>query len=257
MYDVQLLVGRMRTVLASSQRRVSTVESGRLSTSPAQLISLRYTGGRQALRHSAFSVLVFAAAYLAGYVYGNGLPSPVPLPAPFWPPDAILLSALLLASPRRWWMYLLITLPIRMVPALAPGVPTWLLVVNWLNDTFKALLAAVLVRRFAPRPLRFMTLREMGVYLASAVLVAPALSAFVGAAGLATLGTTYWQAWPSWFLADALASLVLTPTIVMWATGGLSGLRPASRQRARKGFSWPLVAARGRAVRLHSGNAGD
>jgi integral membrane sensor domain MASE1 len=135
----------------------------------------------------------------------------------------------LLSSPRRWWPYLLLTIPIRMLPAFAPGVPTWLLVVNWLNDTLKAVLAAVLVRRFAPRPLGFMTLRTMGVYLACAVLVAPALSAFVGAAGLVALGTPYWQAWRTWFLGDALASLVLTPTIVLWAT---VGLRPRSRQGA-------------------------
>jgi PAS domain S-box-containing protein len=127
-----------------------------------------------------------------------------------------------------------------MLPALAPGVPTWLLIVNWLNDTIKILLAAVLVRRFAPRPLRFTTLRAMGVYLVCAVLVAPVLSAFVGAAGLATLGTPYWQAWRTWFLGDALASLVVTPTIVMWATVGRAGLHPPSRQRAAESL---LLAA--------------
>jgi signal transduction histidine kinase/integral membrane sensor domain MASE1 len=118
-----------------------------------------------------------------------------------------------------------------MLPFLAPGVPLWLLVVNWLNDTLTILLAAALVRRFAPRPLRFTMLRAMGIYLACAVLVAPALSAFVGAAGLVTLGTPYWQAWWTWFLGDALASLILTPAIVMWVTAGRAGLRPVSQQQ--------------------------
>ena len=228
MLDFQLLVGRLMTALATSQRRAHTFVSGHPSTWPAQLVLLRTREGRLSLWRSTIPLLGFAAAYLAAYVYGNGLSSPAPL----WPPDAILLSALLLTPPRRWWIYLLITIPIRMLPALAPGVPTWLLIVNWLNDMLKALLAAVLVRRFAPRPLSFTTLRTMGVYLASAVLVAPILSAFVGAAGLATLGTPYWQAWRTWFLGDALATLVLTPTIVMWVTAALGGLRPASRQRA-------------------------
>jgi signal transduction histidine kinase/integral membrane sensor domain MASE1 len=107
----------------------------------------------------------------------------------------------------------------------------WLLVFNWLNDTLKTLLAAALLRRFAPRPLSFTTLRAMGIYFACAVLVAPILSAFAGAAGLATLGTPYWQAWRTWFLGDALASLILTPTIVMWVTIGLGGLRYQSWQR--------------------------
>jgi integral membrane sensor domain MASE1 len=170
-------------------------------------------------------VFGFAVVYLAAYIYGNGLPSPAPL----WPPDAILISAPLLLSPQHWWPYLLLTLPIWMLPAFAPGIPTWLLGVNWLNDMFKAVLAAGLVRRFAPRPLGFMTLRAMGVYLACAVVVAPLLSAFMGAAGRTALGTPYWQAWRPWLLGDALANLVLTPTIVLWAT---ARLRPQSRQRA-------------------------
>ena len=94
-HEFQLLVGRLRITL----------------------VSLHTQEGRRSLWHRTFPVLGFAAAYLAAYVYGNGLPSPAPL----WPPDAILLSALLLVPPRRWWIYLLITIPIRMLPALAPG----------------------------------------------------------------------------------------------------------------------------------------
>jgi PAS domain S-box-containing protein len=137
----------------------------------------------------------------------------------------------LLTPPRRWWLYVLITIPIRMLPAFAPGVPTWLLLVNWLNDTLKILLAVVLIGRFAPRPLRHTSLRAMSIYLACAVLVAPILSASVGAAGLAALGTPYWQAWGTWFLGNVLASLILTPTIVLWVAAGLPGIRPVSRQR--------------------------
>jgi signal transduction histidine kinase/integral membrane sensor domain MASE1 len=236
MQDFQLVVSRLRNMLDSSERRARSSVLRHPSTWPAQLDSLHTREGWQALWHQSLPILAFAAAYLAAYVYGNGLPSPAPL----WPPDAILLSALLLASPRRWWIYLLITIPIRMIPAFAPGVPTWLLIVNLLNDMLMALIAAVLVRRYASYPLSFTTLRAMGIYLACAVLVAPILSAFVGAACLVTLGTPYWQAWITWFLGDALASLVLTPTIVMWVTTGRIGLHPASRARAAEAL---LLAA--------------
>jgi signal transduction histidine kinase/integral membrane sensor domain MASE1 len=231
MHDFQLLVGRRRAALSSGQQHKPTAESGQMSVWPERLAPLRTPEGRLALWRSAVPLLVFTVAYLAGYIYGNGLPSAVPLPAPLWPPDAILLSALLLSPPRRWRLYVLLTLPIRLLPILAPGAPLWLLVLNWLNDTLKILLAAGLVRRFAPRPLRFTTLRAMGIYLTCAVLVAPALSAFVGAAGLSALGTHYWQAWWTWFLGDALATLILTPAIVMWVTAGRAGLRPASRRQ--------------------------
>jgi PAS domain S-box-containing protein len=231
MHDFQLLVGRRRTMLSSGQQRTPTTESGQIDIWPDRLAPLHTPEGRLALWRSAFPLIVFTLAYLAGYIYGNGLSSAVPRPAPLWPPDAILLSALLLAPPRRWPLYVLLTLPIRLLPVLAPGLPLWLLPVNWLNDSLKILLAAGLVGRFAPHPLRFTTLRAMGVYLTCAVLVAPALSAFVGAAGLITLGAHYWQAWWTWFLGDALAALILTPTIVMWVTAGRAGLRPASRRQ--------------------------
>src|SRR5215472_1760639 len=149
MHDFRLLGDRVRTTLVSWQQRALATVSEQMSIWPAQLAPLRTRlaplrtpEGRLALWRSAFPLLGFTAAYLVAYMYGNGLPSPAPL----WPPDALLLSALLLAPPRRWRLYLLSILPIRMLPVLAPGVPPWLLIVNWLNDTLTILLAAVLVR---------------------------------------------------------------------------------------------------------------
>ncbi|HLJ79915.1 MAG TPA: PAS domain-containing protein, partial [Ktedonobacterales bacterium] len=193
-----------------------------------QVLSLQDHEKRRLVWRAAWPLLVFAAGYLCAYLYGNALP----VPAPLWPPDAVLLAALLVTTPRRWWLVLLMTFLIRMTPVFAPGIPTWLLPVNWLNDVLKALLAAALVRRFVPRPLRFDTLRAMGVYLACAVLAAPLLSAFVGAASRAALGDAYWSAWRTWFLGDALASLIVAPAIVLWAGAGVRGLRPSSRWRA-------------------------
>jgi len=174
-------------------------------------------------------MLLFAVSYYAAYLYGNSLP----IPAPLWPPDAVLLATLLLTAPRRWWVYVLVTIPIRLVPFLAPGLPVWLLLVNLLNDTVKALLAAGLLYRFAQgRPL-FASLRDCVLYVACAVLAAPLLSACVGAAGRAALGAAYWPVWETWFLGDALANLVLVPAILLWASaGGLQALRPSSRWRA-------------------------
>jgi PAS domain S-box-containing protein len=178
-------------------------------------------------------IFLFSMSYFAAYLYGNSLP----VPAPLWPPDAVLLATLLLTSPRRWWVYVAVTIPIRLVPVLAPGVPFWLLLLNLLNDTVKALLAAGLIYYFARgRPL-LATLRGCVLYTACAVLAAPLLSACVGAAGRAALGAAYWLAWETWFLGDALASLVLVPTILLWANlwtsaGGLKSLRPSSPWRA-------------------------
>jgi PAS domain S-box-containing protein len=173
-------------------------------------------------------IVVFAVGYCFAYLFGNSLQSPAPL----WPPDAVLLAALLLTSPRRWWMYVLVTIPIRLLPALAPGMPLWLLLLNLVNDSFKGLLAALLVRSFLHGRPRFARLRECVIFVSCAVVAAPLLSACVGAAGRAALGAAYWPAWVTWFLGDALANLVLVPAILLWAGAGVGGLRAASRLRA-------------------------
>jgi signal transduction histidine kinase/integral membrane sensor domain MASE1 len=243
MLDFQLLVNRLRRALASSQRRAHTMVSGQLSTQPVQFLGLRTKESRQAPWRLAPPLLGFAVAYLVAYVYWTVSPHPVAI----WPPHAILLSALLLTSPRQWWLFVLITLPIRMVPTLGPGLPLWLLFTKWLNEALTALVAAALVRRFASHPFRFTTLSAMGVYLASAVFVVPFLSAVAAAASYVPLGIPFWWAVEIWFLQIALASLVLTPTIVIWATAGLPGLRPSSRQRALEalGLGAALLVAGG------------
>jgi PAS domain S-box-containing protein len=182
-------------------------------------------------------LLLFGISYFAAYLYGNSLPRPAPL----WPPDAVLLAALLLTSPRRWWVYVLVTVPIRLVPSLAPGVPFWLLLVNWANDTFKALLAAGLVNSFARgRPL-FGSLRGCSVYVACAVVASPLLSAFVGAAGRVVIGGAFWPTWETWFLGDALANLVLVPAILLWARAGVRGLHASSAWRAGEALALGLA----------------
>jgi two-component system, NarL family, sensor kinase len=184
---------------------------------------------------SVLAVLIFDAVYAAAYSYGNlGLPLGVSglSGSAFWIPDAVLLSALVLTPPRRWWIYLLAIFPIRMVPALAGNVPIWLLLANYINDCLKALIAAALLRRFVGGTPRFSSLQEYSLYLGCIVLAVPVLSAFAGAAGLHALGRDYWVSWRNWFLGDALAYLVLAPAILLWMTDGVRSLRLVPSRRS-------------------------
>jgi len=75
--------------------------------------------------------------------------------APFWFPDAVLLCALLLTPPKRWWIYLVASYRSR-----CGGCPehTWMvLAASYLNDSLKALLAALALRFFSKEPVRFDT----------------------------------------------------------------------------------------------------
>src|SRR5262245_6740832 len=81
------------------------------------------TSGGVAGFHSAAIGLLVAIGYYAGSQIGFIL-TPVDTPiAVFWPPNAILLAALLLTSRRIWWVLVLAVLPVHLLVQLRTGIP--------------------------------------------------------------------------------------------------------------------------------------
>lgn len=167
---------------------------------------------------------LFAAAYLAAYAFsrwlaqGNG--------TRLWLPDSVLLCALLLTPRKKWWLYLLLTMPARFLPGVRPQVAAWFLLLTWTNDLAKALLVAYLLRYTAPSSVRFNSVRRYSTYLGIAVVLAPMFSGFFGALTRhLALGHPFWAAYGQWSLGDVLANLVVTPALLMWLSGGYRRLR--------------------------------
>ena len=144
--------------------------------------------------------------------------------APLWFPYSVLFCALLLAPPKKWWLFIIPTIPIRFIPAPHPSVPLWFVAANCANDILKATAAAVLVRRFKPA-LRLATLSEFATYIGIAVFFVPTVSAAAGAATRHLLGYPFLTSGYQWFLGNSLASLVLTPALLYWYFQGFRGLR--------------------------------
>jgi PAS domain S-box-containing protein len=156
---------------------------------------------------------LFGLAYYLAYRFGMSFSQTVP--SPFWFPDAVLLCTLLLAPPRLWWLFLAATVPIRfwLVPAERPF---WFLLAAFANDSLKGLLSATILRRALRDPTRFDRLRDFGVFVAVAVIGVPILSAVGGGAAWQASGKMFWPSWQEWFLGDAMACLLLAPTILYW-----------------------------------------
>ena len=181
--------------------------------------------------------LVVSTAYLVG---ADLVGVPIPIIAPVFPPTAVVLAVLLLTPTRRWWLYLLTAFAFRVATELWLGRPLWFALLLNAADVVMLLVGAYLVRRLVPPPLRFAGLREVSLYSAS-VTAGVALGATLGAAVRLGLGHPYWPSWWAWFLSDALAALLLAPTILLWVRAGLGGLRASSRRRAAEAAL--LVAA--------------
>ncbi len=164
------------------------------------------------------NLLIFELGFLIAYRYAMNVN--LRAGAPFWLPDSVLLCALLLSPPRTWLVYLAATLPLRLAVAVPPNTPMWFLLAAFANDSLKAIVAAALLRRYLPRRvIRFDRLHDFWIYLAVAVVLAPALSGLAGAASWVALGREFWPAWRDWFFGDALANLVLTPLLLCLALG--------------------------------------
>jgi two-component system, LuxR family, sensor kinase FixL len=166
--------------------------------------------------------LVFEVAYYIAYRHAMSLGQETA--SPFWYPDAVLLSTLLVTRQSRWWLYLLGPLPIRLF--LVPSSnPFWFLLATYANDSLKAYLSALLLQFFLKNPTRFDTLRDFLIFVVVAGLLSPAISAFEGALSRHLLDHPFWPAWEEWFLGNALASIILTPLILYWVIGGWQAVR--------------------------------
>src|SRR5262245_39544595 len=160
----------------------------------------------------ASSIVLFEIAFLLAYRLGMGFTQDIA--APIWFPDAILICALLLSSSNTWWVYVLATLPIRLFLFVPLSTPLWFLFACFSNYSINALLSAWLLRHASRGRSWFDNVHEFGKYFLVTVVLS-GLSAATVAAARSVLGGAFWTTWGKWFLADALAGLVVTPFILV------------------------------------------
>ncbi|HMJ85184.1 MAG TPA: MASE1 domain-containing protein, partial [Vicinamibacterales bacterium] len=137
--------------------------------------------------------------------------------AVFFPPYAIVTAALLRVPPRSWWIVLLAASVGDYLPHRQGGASLSFALLAELANHLRAVIAALGLRRFAGRPLRFDTLRGMVAFFAFAVFLAPCAAASAGAGLVAANhpGTDFWLVWQQWVLSNALTALTLLPVIVI------------------------------------------
>src|SRR5207249_1275185 len=183
-------------------------------------LSSRSESKHERLDYRSFSaaLLVFAAYYLGAKV-GFALtlrPHPVSV---LWPPNSILLAALLLTPVRVWWVILLAAFPAHLAAQLQSDVPPAMILCWFISNSCEALIGAGCVRYLIDRPVRFDRLGNVGIFIFFAAFLGPFLSSFVDAAFVAINhfgGDSYWQVWRIRFTSNILAALTLVPLIVPW-----------------------------------------
>ena len=174
------------------------------------------------------------AGYYVGCKIGFALtfhPHPVSV---LWPPNSVLVAALLLTPPRVWWFVLLAAFPAHLAAQFQSHVPPLMILCWFISNSCEALIGAGLTRYLAGGPIHFRSLRNVGIFCLCVVFVGPLLSSFLDAA---------FVVWNHWghdsygqlirirLFSNALAALIVVPLVVTWATIGISGLRTARLSR--------------------------
>ena len=191
-------------------------------------------------RHLLIIGLWVFAGYYLGCKIGFALtlqPHPVSV---LWPPNSVLVAALLLTPPRSWWVVLLAALPAHLAAQFQSHVPPLMIFCWFLTNSCEALIGAGLMRYLLGGPIRFITLRNVGLFCLCVVFIAPFLSSFLDAALVIWNHwgkDTYWQLIRVRLFSNALAALIIVPLVVTWTTTGIQPLRTARLSRYLEGWA--------------------
>jgi PAS domain S-box-containing protein len=134
-----------------------------------------------------------------------------------WPPTGIALAAVLLFGFRVW--------PAIFIGAFLVNVTTEGSIATSLGiatgNTLEAMVAGWLVHRYAGGALAFQRPQDVFRFLILAAVASTTISATIGVSSLWIGGyaetTRLGAIWLTWWLGDAVAALVITPLIVLWA----------------------------------------
>ena len=179
------------------------------------------------------AALAVSAVYYAGAKVGLALTfAPYPISV-LWPPNALLLAALLVAPTRWWWALILGALPAHLLAELQGGVPATMVLCWFVSNVSEALIGALFVRWTVGSLAGLATLSTVIAFFGAAI-AAPLLSSFLDAGFVRLVGwgeVDYWALWRARFFTNMLAALTFVPVIVTWASADPTQFRQAGRLR--------------------------
>src|ERR1043166_1240400 len=164
-------------------------------------------------------VATVAVAYYLGVRIGLGLTMPTDPVSTLWPPNAILLAALLLTPTHVWWLVLVAAFPAHLAGEWFQGIPLSMVLCWFISNCTEALIGACIICSVYPSP-RLDSLKQLAVFVVGGVFIAPLLSSFLDAAFVtwnAFGSMPYWAIWRTRLFSNALATMTLVPVILQFS----------------------------------------
>jgi PAS domain S-box-containing protein len=199
--------------------------------------------GQRSSFHLNQRVLLGGFLVCLGYYLGAKLGIALKLPprpvSVMWPPNSILLAALLLAPVRHWWFLLACALPAHLLAQMQGKTPVPMMLCWALSNATEALIGAGLIRWMVRGRFQLNGLKNVVLFLVCGAFLGPFLSSFLDSAfvRLNDFGTgAYWEIWKIRFFSNVLASVTVAPMIVLWARADFGNVRKANWKRWVEGI---------------------
>jgi diguanylate cyclase (GGDEF)-like protein len=172
-------------------------------------------------------VLLLALVYYVTGKLGLRLAFINPSASSVWPPTGIALAALLVLGMDVWPGILLGAFLVNLTTSGSVGAALAMAIGN----TLEGLIGADLINRFAHGRKVFRRARDVFRFALITILISTPVSATMGAASLVGSGlarvSDLAPIWLTWWLGDIAGALIVTPVLLLWATGPEARWRPA------------------------------
>ena len=188
---------------------------------------------REDVSHALRVGALVAIGYYLGLLIGRAFGYPAAQVSVLWPPNVVLIAALLLTPWRIWWAVLLAPLPVGLLFFPFDGTNVLVPVLYFASNIGQALLTVLLLQRFCGGVPRFDHFVSTAKFLLIAALAAPALVSIALGSALLLAGWEFdfGSLVLTRFLSDMLSALVLLPPALIFLTFDHSRWRGISHWR--------------------------
>jgi len=172
-----------------------------------------------AVRRDSVVLGLFGASFLAAHQVGLRLITPDNPLSPVWLPSGVMLGGFILLPRRLWWHALAAIVVADVISNEWAGVRMWVGLAYLLASLIELAVALRIMHWLGALELTFRRVRDTFALLLAAAAGAAASGLLAGVIATQTTNATFAPSFQTWFTADVLGMLLLTPLLVSWARG--------------------------------------